>query len=91
MVPLISITPETVAEFRPSPEAGALIHEAARAASALEAYLDYRFGSAYYVELPRYVERLVSEGRTEEATEVLAQCFAEGFRMNYGRRCDETE
>ena len=77
MKPNFKISVETVAEVQPSKIAEALILEVVRETGYLEAYREYGFGSAYYVELPRYINRLVEDGKQEEAHQELLACFGD--------------
>lgn len=63
-----------VREVCPSETATEIIREAA--GDAWEDYLNYRYGSGYYVEFPAKINQLLSEGLVAEAKSLARECFA---------------
>jgi hypothetical protein len=72
---VLTITPQVVAEVTPSEQGRAIIHAVAEKAGCLEHYIAYSYGSAYYVELPKYIDLLLSRGEKEQAMSDAALCF----------------
>ncbi len=72
----LKVTVETISETIPSKSARDLILEIAGETGYLDDYLKYNLGSAYYVELPRYINQLVEAGELEQARQDLRRCFS---------------
>ena len=73
----LRIRTEVVQAHQMSDKALLLISAIAKEHGRLDDYIDYKMGSGYFVELPRYVDFLLAGGRDEEAENLLHRCFGD--------------
>lgn len=66
---------EVVQSHQMSDEAQIIIGTEAKRFGVLERFIEHRMGSAWYVEFPFYIDKLIDEGREEYARRVAHDMF----------------